>query len=205
MSGNHIVGYVVSGVVVAFIIFVATVLYAREPGFFEPDFSIEEAPEDYSLLEGDIEERQGKNECGPYAAAAAIEILGGDDVDYKEVVSKTKWRPYKGLTLPNGVEGVVKDYGLNAERFTLNWRSDERTKDFLVWVVSQDWPTVILGKKGNIQHYVTVVGYKDRGASFTVYDPLEGVVEWTGDEILQFWHGGGMWGAYKYDAVVVSK
>lgn len=36
--------------------------------------------------------RQGRNECGPYAAAAAMRALRGDDVNSAIIAAHTPWR-----------------------------------------------------------------------------------------------------------------
>lgn len=158
--------------------------------------------------------RQSKNACGPYSAAAVIRQLTNADRSSETISHETLWR-YHGYTLPFGVVRVIRKNGLTANEF-ISTGSDGDKISWLRSQIAQQKPVIILVRKNGLLHYVTLLGYQQE--QFNVYDSLEekgstemtvdkndslpGNVNWTNDELLTFWSKGGVFGLYRYYAIV---
>lgn len=157
--------------------------------------------------------RQGRNECGPFSAAAAIRALGGDDVSSSTIVSHTPWRLRNGYTAPWGVEEVVKRYELSTKDYSVARLSDDKKIAALQTQIAQGNVAILLGEIHGVQHFITVLGYDLPTGTFLVYDPLLDAgdtgmtVDNNGDlpgnntmseqELLAFWNAGGIKGFFR--------
>lgn len=168
--------------------------------------------------------RQSINDCGPYAAAAAIRIVSGAPIDSQQLVKELPIRIPNGGTLPRSLEVALKNHGLvaRAESFADSTLTDDERLRELARHLSQGNPAILLGEKTGVQHYITLVGYEKKNSTiyFDVYDSwhTKGVDGLTtddngaapgnrtlrADELLKFWRSGGMFGLYEYYALVVS-
>lgn len=168
--------------------------------------------------------RQSVNDCGPYAAAAAIRIVTVAPIDSQQLVKELPIRLPNGGTLPRSLEVALKNHGLTAraENFADSELTDDERLQQLSLYLSQGHPVILLGEKTGVQHYITLVGYEKKNATiyFDVYDSWHtkgagglttddndaapGNRTLRADELLEFWRSGGLFGLYKYYALVVS-
>ena len=55
---------------------------------------------------------QTYNNCGPYSAMAAINIVNGELNNPEQLAKDTKYRIWNNLTLPQGVVKLLKDHNI---------------------------------------------------------------------------------------------
>lgn len=173
---------------------------------------------------GEYNFRQSINDCGPFAAAAAIRIVTGAPIDSQQLVKELPVRLPSGGTLPHSLEVALKNHGLTAraESFADSTLTDDERLQRLSLYLSQGHPVILLGEKTGVQHYITLVGYEKKNSTiyFDVYDSwhtkgadgltaddndaVPGNRTLHADELLKFWRGGGMFGLYEYYALIVN-
>lgn len=165
--------------------------------------------------------RQTINDCGPYNTAAVVRILTNNKVDSADFAKNTQFRLPNKYTLPWGLEKQLKDNGLEIEIPNFKHLADIDKILFLKERLSQENPIIILGQVKNYEHYITLLGFDDNKNEFYVYDSmfdkgengltkdangeLPGNRNLTSEELLNFWRGGGMYGLYKWYAIIASK
>jgi len=164
--------------------------------------------------------RQTGNDCGPFNVAAVTRALTGTDVDSSVFADEMTWRLPNDYTLPRGMENLLQDKGLSIETPQLSSLTDRQRIDFLHERLSSGNPVIILGERDDYEHYITLFGFDRSAGEFYAYDSLytrgaEGFTSddnadlpgnrtYTDTELLDFWRGSGMYGLYKWYAIVVS-
>lgn len=162
--------------------------------------------------------RQGKNDCGPFSAAAVIRILSGKEISSAEVAKKMLWRSPNRYTLPWGVEDELKKNGVKIEVPNLRWLTDEERLEFLEEQLSLGRPVILMVGVERYQHYISLLGFDSAKSEFYVYDSaftkgengltkdsngkLPGNRNYTFTQLITLWRNGGVAGFYKWYAVV---
>ena len=108
------------------------------------------------------------NNCGPYAATAAINILYGELNNPETLAKETKYRIIKNLTLPQGVVKLLHDHNVKTKQYILKHKNMEEKVIFLKNQIDMGHPVILLLKIGEVLHYVTVLGYNEKG--FMIFD-----------------------------------
>lgn len=163
---------------------------------------------------------QTGNDCGPFNVAALTRTLGDKEVSSAEFAETIGWRMPNDYTMPWGLEEQLKDHGIPVELPNLTVFTDEERIDFLHERMSQGKLVIILGVKGDIQHYLSLFGFNRKKDEFYIYDSLieEGAPGFTIDEngslsgnrtlsseeLLEFWRRGGMYGKFIWYAIVAG-
>lgn len=166
--------------------------------------------------------RQTANDCGPYNTAAVVRALKKDDVDSRIFAEEIRWRLPNKYTLPWGLEEQLEENGIAIEKPNLKFLSDEEKILFLQQQLSQKRPIIVLGEIDGFEHYITVFGFDSSKDEFYVYDSLndkdpiiDGLTKddnsnlpgnrtFTSKDLLNFWRDGGMYGLYKWYAIVAD-
>ena len=164
--------------------------------------------------------RQGINECGPYSVAAAMAAVKGAFQSPVDVVHETPWRLPSGGTLPWGMMSVIESNGFVAEPFTARGLSDDDKVRVLANELADGHPVILLGRKEEVLHYVTVLGYDRDVETFHFYDPwhpagndgltvdengaASGNRSLTRAELFDFWQGGGTGPFYRWYGIAVG-
>jgi len=166
--------------------------------------------------------RQTTNDCGPYNTAAVVRAIKKIEVDSQKFAEEIEWRLPNKYTLPWGLEKQLKENEIAIEKPNLRFLSDKEKISFLQQQLSQKKPIIILGETDGFEHYITVFGFDSSKDEFYVYDSLndknptlEGLTKddnadfpgnktFTSKELLDFWRGGGMYGIYRWYAIVAS-
>lgn len=167
--------------------------------------------------------RQTINDCGPFSTAAVVRALKKKEVDSKAFTEKIKWRLPNKYTLPWGIEKQLEENGVVVEKPNLELLSDENKILFLQQQLSLSKPIIILGERNNFEHYITIFGFDASKDEFYIYDSLydknletEGKITkddnaelpgnrtFSSEELLNFWRNGGLFGIYKWYAIVLS-
>lgn len=161
--------------------------------------------------------RQTGNDCGPFNATFIrnIDESPKNMISVNSVIADTRWRFNNGYTHPIGLEEILGwNIGYDAESL-----SDEDKIIFLKEELSKGNTLVLLGGRDDYQHYITILGYE--GVDFHVYDSLHtrgseagqtidsngsdaGNVNFSSEELLEFWSNGGMYGFYEWYVVSVA-
>jgi hypothetical protein len=165
--------------------------------------------------------RQTTNDCGPFNVAAVVRTLTNSPKDSAEFAKKIEGRLPNKYTLPWGMEKQLRDNNLNIEIPNMGALSDEDKIAFLQEQLSLKKPIIILGARDNYQHYLTIFGFNKSKDEFYIYDSLfekgqEGFTQdensslpgnrnYSSEELLNFWRGGGMYGVYNWYAIVSDK
>jgi hypothetical protein len=163
---------------------------------------------------------QTTNDCGPYNTAAIVRALKNVSVSSSKFAENIGWRLPNKYTLPWGLEEQLKQNEIRIKIYHLKKYTDQEKLSFLKYNLSDNKPIIILGKKNNWQHYITLLGYDSDKEIVYVYDSYheKGQNGLTKDdngekpgnrnlkftEILDFWRGGGMYGLYKWYALVAG-
>lgn len=166
--------------------------------------------------------RQTINDCGPYNTFAVIRALKGEDSDPQAYVKSMKWRLPNKYTIPWGLEKQLEENGIVIETPNLEQLTNEDKIVFLKEQLTLKKPIIILGERENYEHYITLFGFNSEKDEFYAYDSLykkhisiEGITEddngnlpgnrnLTSNELLNFWEKGGMYGLFKWYAIVAS-
>lgn len=155
--------------------------------------------------------KQTINDCGPFNVAAVVRALTDEDVDSAELAEEIKWRLPNKYTLPWGLEKQLKEQGITTEIPNLSPLDNVAKITYLKQNLSAQKPIIILGNQDGFQHYITLFGYDQD--DFHTYNPLydddqntdsPGNRDLSSEELLKFWEGGGMYGFYKWYAIVTS-
>ncbi|MDP3975398.1 MAG: papain-like cysteine protease family protein [bacterium] len=163
--------------------------------------------------------RQSINDCGPYSAAAMVRAVAGKEADSNEFASTMSWRLPRIGYHPWGLEKKLEEEGIHfIVPKNVSNATDEQKIQYLRYRLSHGGPIIILGEKNGYQHYVTLLGYNSGKDEFYIYDSWhdKGVgnltVDDNGDlpgnrtlsesELMDFWRDGGMFGFYKWYAIV---
>lgn len=166
--------------------------------------------------------RQTVNDCGPFNAAAIVRTLEKKEINSQTFAKEIKWRLPNDYTLPWGIEKQLKENGIAIEKFNSRSLSYKEKILFLQQQLSQGKPIIILGEKNNFEHYITIFGFDSSKDEFYIYDSshdenlsfkeitkddnadLPGNRIFSSEELLDFWQNGGMYGIYKWYALVAS-
>lgn len=165
--------------------------------------------------------RQTVNDCGPFNVAAVVRALTKEKISSEEFAKNIEWRLPNKYTLPWGMEKQLKENGIVVEIPNIKVLSDKNKILFLQERLSQGKPVIVLGKRDNYEHYITIFGFNGAKNEFYVYDSLfkkgeesftidnndslPGNRNFTSEELLNFWQGGGMYGLYNWYSIVASK
>lgn len=115
--------------------------------------------------------RQTVNNCGPYSVMAVINILHTEERDPELLSEKMGWRMYKNLTFPQGVVNLLRDNGIKTKEVVLKSKSDRDKVRWIKQTVSEEKPIIVLIKVHHVLHYVTILGYDEKG--FMLYDSMQ--------------------------------
>ena len=157
--------------------------------------------------------RQTGNDCGPFNTAAVVRALKKEEIDSQTFSEEIGWRLPNGYTLPWGLEEQLEENGIVIEKPNLKSLSDEEKILFLQQRLSHGEPVTILGEMSSFEHYVTIFGFDASKDEFYIYDSLHdkddnaslpGNRTFSSKELLDFWRKGGMYGIYKWYAIVAS-
>lgn len=164
--------------------------------------------------------RQTINDCGPFNVAAVVRALKKEQVNSHEFAKNIGWRLPNKYTLPLGMEKQLQENGISVEVPYLKALTDDDKINFLRERLSLGRPIIILGQINNFEHYLTIFGFSGRDNEFFVYDSIlnkgkDGLTKdqngsmpgnrnLTAEELLNFWRKGGMYGLYKWYAIVAS-
>lgn len=166
--------------------------------------------------------RQTANDCGPYNTAAVVRALKKTEVGSQTFAEEIGWRLPNEYTLPWGLEEQLEENGVTIEKPNLRFLSDEKKILFLQQRLSQERPVIVLGERDGFEHYITLFGFDSSKDEFYVYDSLndkdpiiDGLTKddnanlpgnrtLTSKDLLDFWRGGGMYGLYKWYAIVAD-
>ncbi len=147
---------------------------------------------------------QKKNQCGLYVTWFVLTRLKDKNFSLEQVRSGMSWRfPFSG-THPWGVSGLLKREGLLLLKTNLKSLAAKQKMGLIKDYLQTDRLIILLGKQNQVQHYIVLSAYDPVTRSFEVYDPLVGRTIWSPSELLTFWSGGGLFGFYKWYAIVVS-
>ena len=164
---------------------------------------------------------QTYNNCGPYSAMAAINIVNGEVTEAEQLAKETKYRIIDNLTLPQGVVKLLKDHNVKVEQYILKNLTDDEKILFLKNQIDTGHPVILLIRIDGYLHYVTVLGYNERG--FMLYESLmppkeegkrittrdynatEGNCYSLNTRIISLWNNGGVGPFFNNYAIVCSK
>ena len=157
-------------------------------------------------------------ECGAFSVAAVMRILNGSEVNSMELYDQMKWKIGNDGILPFGLKAELQKQDIKTEIPKLRSYSDRERIAFLQERLSAGSPIIVLGEKYDYQHYFTILGFNKKQDEFYVYDSWEqekskgmlidhngndpGNVTLSSDQLLNFWKKGGMYGFYKWYAIV---
>lgn len=183
-------------------------------------FSSSNKGTNYLLMNTDMFYRQTINNCGPYSVMAVTNILKNEINDPEKLSKEMTWRIYKNLTFPQGVVNLLHKYKVRTKEFNLNGKSDNKKIDWLKTNIDNGKPVVLLIKIHHVLHYVTVLGYDEKG--FMLYDSMQeknpenqrktiidenaiaGNRYYTNMELINLWNDGGYKIFFKNWAIVCS-
>jgi len=177
------------------------------------DSSITDYPSEFHFL-------QTGNDCGPFNVAAITRTFGDKEVSSAEFAETIGWRMPNGYTMPWGLEEQLKDHGIPVELPNLPVFTDEERINFIHERMSQGKLVIILGVKGDIQHYLSIFGFNREYDEFYVYDSLieerspgftidengslPGNRTLSSEKLLEFWRRGGMYGKFMWYAIIAG-
>jgi len=163
---------------------------------------------------------QTYNDCGPFNSAAVVRALTRENVSSADFAKTITHRIKYKWTLPEGITEQLNLYGITTEIPDLTEYSDNQKTSYLKERLILGRPIVLLIKKEDFQHYITLFGFDSGKNEFYIYDSLMQRLEGglTKDEngdmpgnktittkkLLDMWSGGGMLGKYTWFAIVSS-
>lgn len=163
--------------------------------------------------------RQGRNQCGPYAAAAFAYAVGKTDARPENYVARLPWKLPRGYTHPHALEALLRSEGVPVRAYALSGLTEDGRVRFLRREIADGKPVILLVHLYGYQHYVTVLGYDAAAGTFAIYDPLHergsgaltadangelpGNRTFTERALLDAWAGGGIAGFYRGYALSV--
>jgi hypothetical protein len=142
------------------------------------EFSKTEIPEQVLLsFPNNLNLRQGLNQCGPFAAMAVLWIKTDSFADPQELDQETGWKVGNNMTLPWGIERVLKERELKTSTVALGHIRNK--EHYLKLELSKGNPVILLNKTDDgILHWFTLVGYtKD---VFYLYDSYQDAADIPG-------------------------
>ncbi len=164
--------------------------------------------------------RQTVNDCAPFNAAAVVRALTGEEADSARFAEEIGWRLPNRYTLPWGLEKQLKENGIAVQTPNVKGFSDPEKLAYLRQELSQGRPVVVLGEREGYEHYLTLFGFDQAKDEFYAYDSfqpkaaegmtadgngdLPGNLTLASQELLEFWHGSGMVGLYKWYTLVTG-
>jgi len=166
--------------------------------------------------------RQTKNDCGPFNVAAVVRALKGENIDSTSFAEEIGWRLPNKYTLPWGLENQFQENGISIEKPHFNLLTDDEKIMLIQQYLSTGKPIIILGERDNYEHYLTILGFNAKNDKYYIYDSLQaaspeqqgmttdengqnpGNATLSSNELLDFWHGGGMYGLWKWYGLVAS-
>jgi hypothetical protein len=204
--------------IISVLSFVFLILFLRTFPSFGIKFYENNRSINYLIISDEIYFRQTFNNCGPYSAMGVINIVKNEIHDPEILAKETRWRIIKSLTFPQGVIDLLHKYKIKTKEYSLKLYSDN---DKIYWLknkIDNGNPIILLVKVKNIQHYLTVIGYDEKG--FMLYDSLQEKQEenprktvtdrkeyagnryYANDELVELWNKGGYKIFFKNWAVV---
>jgi len=163
---------------------------------------------------------QTYNDCGPFNTAAVVRALTGENVSSADFAKTITHRIKYKWTLPEGLTEQLNLYGVTTETPDLSELSEYEKASYLREQIALQHPVILLIKKENFQHYITLFGFDTAKDEFYIYDSLmardkDGLTKdengdlpgnktITTDKLLKSWSGGGMLGKYTWFAIVSS-
>lgn len=166
--------------------------------------------------------RQTINDCGPFNTAAVVRTLKNEEVDSSKFAEEIEWRLPNKYTLPWGLKKQLEDNDIKIEAPNLRAFSDEEKVLYLQEQLSLGKLIIILGGRDDHQHYISVFGFDSVKNEFYLYDSMQeknpnmeglttdengelpGNNTFSSKELVDFWSNGGMYGLYKWYAIVAS-
>lgn len=178
--------------------------------------------ESYALfMNSDLYFRQTINNCGPYSVMAVFNILKKQNINPEVLSKEMKWRIYKNLTFPQGVIDLLHEYEISTKEFILKNKTDEEKVLWLKNNIENGTPVILLIKVHHVLHYVTVLGYNEKG--FMLYDSMQDKLAgnprktkidelcdsgnrfYTNAELINLWNDGGYKIFFRNWAIVCSE
>ena len=177
--------------------------------------------ESYLNINKDLFYRQTINNCGPYSVMAVINVLTDENEDPEKLSKEIKWRIYKNLTFPQGVIDLLRKYKISTKEKVLKNCTDAEKVTWLKNNIENGTPVILLIKIHHILHYITVVGYNEKG--FMLYDSMQNKLKenqrktvidkdcvtgnrfYTNEELIGLWNDGGYKIFFKNWAIVCYK
>ena len=163
--------------------------------------------------------RQTGNNCGPYAAAAAVRALEGRDaLASEQAVAQMPLRVPGWITMPEGERMFLERRGYAAESDDASGLDETGRVRFLREKLAAGNVLILLvGRSLVTQHYLTVLGYDRPRDVFFVYNSAlpegepgmtvdangaePGNITMSADDLLKYWSGGGVLGFYRWTAL----
>ena len=177
--------------------------------------------ESYLNINKDLFYRQTINNCGPYSVMAVINVLTDENEDPEKLSKEIKWRIDKNLTFPQGVIDLLRKYKISTKEKVLKNCTDAEKVTWLKNNIENGTPVILLIKIHHILHYITVVGYNEKG--FMLYDSMQNKLKenqrktvidkdcvtgnrfYTNEELIGLWNDGGYKIFFKNWAIVCYK
>src|SRR3989338_4117759 len=166
--------------------------------------------------------RQSKNDCGPFNVAAVTRALFGKDADSGQFAKEIGWRLPNKYTLPWGLEKQLRTHGISIEKPNFKLLTDGEKITLIQQHLSFDRPIIILGRRDDYQHYMTLLGFDSNKDQYYIYDSLQssspeqkglttdenstlpGNKTMKSQELLDYWRGGGAYGLWKWYGIVAN-
>ena len=98
------------------------------------------------LAMSDIYYRQTFNNCAPYSAMAAINIITKKEIDPELLARETGWRIKNNLTMPQGLIQVLHKHGIKTKEKVLSCYSDAEKINWIKNTVDEGKPIILLIK-----------------------------------------------------------
>ena len=119
----------------------------------------------------DIYYRQTFNNCAPYSAMAAVNVITKRELDPEVLAKETAWRIKNNLTFPQGLIDLLHRHGIKTKEYILYPLGKTEKINWIKNTIDEGRPIILLIKTKNVLHYVTVIGYDEKG--FILYDSLQ--------------------------------
>ena len=114
---------------------------------------------------------QKDNDCASYTAMAVISVLKNQDVNPVRLSEEMMWRSKGGVTFPQGLVNILKNYRINLTEYKMFRFSDSEKINWLKNTIDKGNIIVLFVQGDGLKHYVTVLGYDSHG--FLLYDSLQ--------------------------------
>ena len=198
---------------VVFLLFFLRPLPSLHLEFYETNYPI-----NYLNMSDEIFFFQSLGNCAPYSVMGVINILRGEKVNPEALARETGWRMKGNLTFPQGLINLLRRYYVNISEYSLRSYTENEKIIWLKNKVDNGHPVILLVKVEAMQHYLTVIGYDEKG--FMIYDsaqkrhdeyPGRTIVDkedyagnryYTNSELMEIWNKGGFAVFFRNWAVV---